>query len=274
MNALSQAYFEDGFGVIPAFATPTEVAALRARADALLADFDPASVPRSIFSTGADRQVNDAYFLASSAKIAFFFEPGAFDAQGRPTVEKAFSINKIGHALHALDPVFKAFSFQPRVQDIARALGYKSPLLAQSMYIFKQPGIGGYVAPHQDSTFLYTEPMSCCGLWIALQDATEENGCLWVVPGSHRHGIEQRFVRREQGTAFVALGGGSKDTHFVPLPVTAGTCVVLHGALVHKSEQNHSPMSRHAYSLHFTETVQTQYAPDNWLQSGAFEALY
>lgn len=51
----------------------------------------------------------------------------------------------------------------------------------QSMYIFKQPSIGGEVVPHQDSAFLSTDPPSCIGLWFALEDANKENGCLWCV---------------------------------------------------------------------------------------------
>ncbi len=53
----------------------------------------------------------------------------------------------------------------------------------QSMYIFKQPSIGGVVVPHQDSTFIHTTPLSCVGLWWALEDATRDNGCLWAMPG-------------------------------------------------------------------------------------------
>ena len=50
----------------------------------------------------------------------------------------------------------------------------------------QQPGIGGEVVPHQDNTFLYTEPTTCVGLWLALEDATKENGCLWALPESHK----------------------------------------------------------------------------------------
>jgi phytanoyl-CoA hydroxylase len=50
------------------------------------------------------------------------------------------------------------------------------------MYIFKQPRIGGEVTCHQDSAFLYNDPISIAGLWFALEDATTENGCLWAIP--------------------------------------------------------------------------------------------
>jgi phytanoyl-CoA hydroxylase len=51
------------------------------------------------------------------------------------------------------------------------------------MYIFKQPFIGGEIDCHQDSTFLYTDPLSCIGFWFALEDATVDNGCLYAIPG-------------------------------------------------------------------------------------------
>lgn len=54
------------------------------------------------------------------------------------------------------------------------------------IYHLQQPGIGGEVVPHQDNSFLYTEPTTCTGLWLALEDATILNGCLWAIPGSHK----------------------------------------------------------------------------------------
>lgn len=57
------------------------------------------------------------------------------------------------------------------------------PLHSQSMLIFKQPFVGGEVVPHQDSSFLATAPLSCVGTWLALEDASRHNGCLWALPG-------------------------------------------------------------------------------------------
>ena len=97
----------------------------------------------------------------------------------RQTKER--SINKIGHALHDLDPVFDGFSRTARLAQLAADLTVARPLLLQSMYIFKQPHIGGEVTCHQDATFLYTEPLGVTGLWFAIEDAMIENGCLWAI---------------------------------------------------------------------------------------------
>lgn len=64
-----------------------------------------------------------------------------------------------------------------------------------SAYGAQQPKIGGEVQPHQDSSFLYTDPPSVVGLWWALEDATLENGCLWSLPGSHASGVARRFFK-------------------------------------------------------------------------------
>lgn len=89
-------------------------------------------------------------------------------------------------ALHELNPLYKEFSFQPKVKEIARELKLDTPAVLQSMIIYKQPFIGGEVTPHQDSTFLYTNPISAIGFWFALEDCTPTNGCLWFIPGSHK----------------------------------------------------------------------------------------
>ena len=60
----------------------------------------------------------------------------------------------------------------------------------------QQPKIGGEVRPHQDSTFLRTDPPSVIGLWWALEDATKQNGCLWALPGAHAQGVARHFIRK------------------------------------------------------------------------------
>ncbi|AQK91760.1 Phytanoyl-CoA dioxygenase, partial [Zea mays] len=168
-------------------------------------------------------------------------------------------------ALHELDPVFKKFSFSESVASLFSSLGYKRPAVIQSMYIFKQPGIGGEVVPHQDNTFLYTEPRTCTGLWLALEDATINNGCLWAILGSHKKGLVRRMVRDENGTHFDRPSPVYDQKEFVPLEVKSGALVVIHGDLIHQSFENLSPASRHAFSLHVVDTEGCKWSEDNWL---------
>jgi phytanoyl-CoA hydroxylase len=259
-------YERDGFLIIAGFAEAEACDALRGRARELVAAFDPAG-ERSIFSTHEQTRTSDNYFLNSGDRVSFFFEEEAFDSEGRLRQSKERSINKIGHALHDLDPLFNHFSRTKKLAALVSDLGFARPLLIQSMYVFKQPNIGGEVICHQDATFLYTEPLSVVGLWFALEDACEENGCLWAIPGGHLRGLKSRFVRApDGGTSFQTLDERAWPTdQLIPLEVKKGTLIVLHGLLPHMSLTNRSPKSRHAYTLHIIES-DSHYPADNWLQ--------
>ena len=260
---------EEGFLVIEDFVAPAACDGLRARAEAMVAAFDPGALP-SVFSTTRRVQDRDSYFLSSGGGIGFFFEEEALDQDGRPNRPTTEALNKFGHAMHDLDPVFDAFSRDPEIAALMTALGYEDPRLLQSMYIFKQPGIGAEVVPHQDATFLYTEPTTVLGLWFALEDADRSNGCLWALPGGHRLGLKSRYRR---GTS----GGLVMDTYDPEpfdtsagqaLEVRQGSVILLDGLLPHWSGANRSPRSRHAYTLHVIEG-HADYPADNWLQRPA-----
>lgn len=259
-------YRDKGFLVLEDFASESECDRLRARAAELVQDFDPAEVV-SIFSTREQNRIADEYFLTSGDKIRFFFEENAFNSDGTLKYEKEKSINKIGHALHDLDPVFDRFSRNQKLKELATALGFENPLLLQSMYIFKQPNIGGEVTCHQDSTFLYTEPVDIVGLWFALEDATIDNGCLWAIPGGHRRGLKSRWVRsRDSRMKFEVYDKEPwPENELVPLEVKKGSLILLHGLLPHRSFENRSAHSRHAYTLHLIHAG-AKYLSDNWLQ--------
>ena len=259
-------YEANGFLVIEGFASGQECDELRLRAEQLVQEFEPAEVV-SIFTTHEQSRVADEYFLTSGDKIRFFFEENAFAPDGTLRQSKERSINKIGHALHDLDPVFNRFSRSRKIQELAQDLGINNALLLQSMYIFKQPKIGGEVSCHQDSTFLYTEPNDIAGLWFALEDASIENGCLWIIPGGHKHGLKSRWIRtageKMEFTTFDAEPW--PETELIPLEVKKGALILLHGLLPHRSLENRSAKSRHAYTLHIIGG-NAHYPPDNWLQ--------
>lgn len=270
MNAGQLAGYErDGFLVLNDFVAAESCDHLRARAEELVRDFDPREAI-SIFSTHEQARTSDDYFLESGDKIRFFFEEDAFNSDGTLRQSKEQSINKIGHALHDLDPVFDGFSRTKEIEQLVHDLGIDDPLLLQSMYIFKQPRIGGEVTCHQDATFLYTEPLRMVGLWFALEDATVENGCLWANPGGHKLGLKSRFMRAEGGrTRFESFDYSPwPEENLRPLEVEKGTLIVLHGLLPHLSRENRSTRSRHAYTLHVIDGS-SDYPAENWLQRSA-----
>lgn len=248
------AYMRDGFAVLPDFVPVEECVALKARAAELAAGFEPGAAPTA-FSTADQAHASDRYFRESGGAIRFFVE-----------VETSDQLNKIGHALHDLDPVFDRFSRQPRLAALAGELGLEAPLLLQSMYLFKQPHVGAEVAWHQDATFLRTEPPSVTGFWVALDDADRGNGCLVALPGAHRGPLRQWFGYRDGELVSRTLDATPwPAVEPVALEVRRGTLVVLHGLLPHASAANRSSRPRHAYSLHLIDG-RADYPADNWLQ--------
>ena len=266
-------YHADGFLAIEGFAGPEACAALRRRAVALVDDFRP-SERRTVFTTNEQDRITDGEFLDSSNGIWCFFEEEAFDSDGELRQDKSLSINKIGHAMHDLDDEFAAFSYTSDLAGVSADVGLTDALALHSMYIFKQPMIGGEVGCHQDATFLYTEPLTVTGFWFAIEDATLQNGCLWAAPGGHRTTLRTLFKRRgpdfarnDLGTEFDILDDTPlpDPASLVPLEVPAGTMVVLNGLLPHWSDVNRSAISRHAYSLHCI-SADAEYPAWNWLQ--------
>ncbi|MBB3220945.1 phytanoyl-CoA dioxygenase family protein [Pseudoduganella umbonata] len=267
--AQKEQYQRDGFLVLPGFKSPEEIAALRAGAARIVDAFDPAAAS-GIFTTKDQEKKADEYFLRSDNTIRCFFEEEAFGPDGQLRQAKELSINKIGHAMHDLDPAFRAFSSDARLQQVAHDLGLADPRVWQSMYIFKQPGIGGEVRWHQDATYFETDPISVTTFWFALEDATLENGCLWAEPGGHRTPLRERFVRNGDDIGVEKLDATPwpDDSTAVPLECKAGALVLFHGLLPHYSAPNRSPVSRHAYTLHVTDG-RTAYSPQNWIQRDA-----
>src|SRR5438034_11208078 len=120
------AYQRDGFLVLENFVAGEACDLLRARAEELVRDFDLRGVV-SIFSTREQTRSSDDYFLESGDKIRFFFEENAFNSDGTLKQSKEQSINKIGHALHDLDPAFDKFSRTSEIKQLVFDLGISDP---------------------------------------------------------------------------------------------------------------------------------------------------
>jgi len=268
-----EAWERDGFVVLPGFVPPDRVESLRHRIDDLVAGYASQGLPdgaATVFSTTEQTHAQDNWFLTSADVIRPFFENGAFDADGNLVAPMDRALNKMGHALHDLDPAFDQFSRTTDLASLVAELGITDPLLLQSMVIFKPPRIGGEVVCHCDHSFLWTDPQTVVGLWFALDDATVANGCMWAIPGGHVGGARTRF--RLDGT-----GGTTTDVldptpydhgDLVPVEAEAGTLVAFHGCLPHWSGANTSDRPRLAYTLHVIDGT-AHYRADNWLQRGA-----
>lgn len=264
-----RAFRSDGFLVVPNFVSDDRCLQLRERAMVLAEKHVPSPEEATVFTAdGKPQHTSDDYFLTSGEQIRCFFEKDAFDAHGNLRAEPHLALNKLGHAMHDLDPVFDSFSRTTDLADVAADIGMRDPLLLQSMYIFKQPHIGGEVTCHTDHTYLWTEPQSVVGFWFAIDDATNENGCMWAVPGGHRLPVRSRSRLNDSRTATVM---DVLDPEPYPLDnlqcleAKRGTLVLLDGAVPHLSAANTSDKPRHAYTIHAIDGA-ASYLDDNWLQ--------
>ena len=255
---------DNGYLIIEDFKTHQECDELIQRSKELIEEQD-FNNQQSVFDTVSQSHNDDNYFLESGDKIRFFFEEKANLDEENVKTNKQYIVNKIGHALHDLDDKFIAFSKNEQLDQIAKAVGFHDPLLLQSMYIFKQPKIGGEVVCHQDSTFIITEPESTVGFWFALEDANKDNGCLQVASGGHKGPLRKLFKRDNNQMKMEELSNEPFPETDTFVEVKKGTLVLLHGRLPHYSCENKSPNSRHAYTIHAIDG-KSKYLDYNWLQ--------
>lgn len=268
-DAQKQQFIEQGYVVLEDLFSDEQLLGLKSAALDIVDKFDPSST-RSVFSTETDTNTNrDDYFLSSDDKVRCFFEEGAFSPSSELLQAKELSINKIGHALHVLSPEFSAFSQSQLISQIAQDLGLIEPEIRQSMYIFKQPKIGGVIRWHQDATYFFTAPQSVITFWFAIEDANINNGCLQVDKQGANFPLKEQFKRyADDSTELLSLEelDWPGQDRALPLEVKAGTLVAFNGVLPHFSEANRSNKSRHAFTLHIT-SAQAEYSQHNWIRA-------
>lgn len=283
-----ETFDQEGVLCLPDFFSSQQVDQMLQRSQELLLELDLSSHPRTQFKTGDNDHIGDQYFFDSADKVSYFFDVDAFGPDGELRYSKEKAVNKIGHGLHMKDALFHRMTFDPKIKAVARSLQMTDPRVLQSMLIFKNPSVSAEardnaVPLHTDGTFLYTKPQTAIGFWVALEDCTPENGCLSYNPGSHKtFPLTKRFVKVDggkKGCNFIDLEHGEvpqdNDADYKFVECKAGSLVLIHNSVLHKSEKNHLAKSRYAYAFHVIDGT-AEYDELNWLQipiSGGSEFL-
>ena len=163
------------------------------------------------------------------------------------------------HQPHYISPVIRKYVHHTAICKILSQIAAAhlpfwdgSVKCMQSMLFVKPPGYPGQ-AWHQDEIYIPTRDRSLLGAWIAIDDATIDNGCLWVLPGSHRNGYlyPQREHRLPGEFDFAPESYGFDDSAEVPVEVKAGSVVFFNGYLLHRSHKNQSEIYRRVLVSHF-----------------------
>jgi phytanoyl-CoA hydroxylase len=160
---------------------------------------------------------------------------------------------KIGHQMHHTPGPFQEYATLPCLVEMLAQLVGPDVKCVQSMFIDKPPGTGTGQPYHQDAWYLKTDPDSLMALWLACEDADQDNGCLYVVPGSHTdpiHAVEEPSDPM-QAKIFRTTAVGAKQRPEVAVPLKAGSGVFFTGHVLHRSANNRSDRHRRAYILHY-----------------------
>ena len=163
------------------------------------------------------------------------------------------------HQPHFVSPVIEKYVRHPKICGILSQITAAhlpwwdgSVKCMQSMYFVKPPQFQGQ-AWHQDEIYIPTRDRSLIGAWIAVDEATEENGCLWIIPGSHKTGYlyPQREHEKPEEFDFAPESYGFDESAEVPVEVKAGTLVFFNGYLLHRSRKNRSDVYRRVLVNHY-----------------------
>ncbi|MBE1489699.1 phytanoyl-CoA dioxygenase family protein [Plantactinospora soyae] len=167
------------------------------------------------------------------------------------------------HHPHKLSDVVVRSLSSPRIVDALTSVIGPNVKSMQSMLFIKAEGRPGQPW-HQDEYFIPTRDRSLTAVWIALDDATVENGCLWVLPGSHRRGV--LYPDREQDDprfdcSIEAYDFPYTDADAVPVEIPAGAAVIFSGYLLHRSLPN---SGRHGYRRALAHHYMSAESPLGW----------
>ena len=209
----------------------------------------------------------DALFAPAEIEaIEAFFEQ--YKTNGQAVYDDGLKIDEIDPTQlqvramhpHRYSEQVKRWALHPRVMEVLAVLLSRPALMVQTMYYFKPPGAKGQ-GMHQDNFYLAAAPATCIAAWTAIDAATEDNGCLYVVPGSHRHDIH--CPKAKAGKTWNNYG----DSHINPFPkdvkpirveVPRGATMFFGGQLIHGSGPNRTTdRSRRTFIGHYVDEATT-----------------
>jgi len=154
---------------------------------------------------------------------------------------------------------FREFAFHAQMVAIAKQLIGPDLSLAQSMTLMKSPGVSTPKAWHQDNAYFRLDPPDVVGFWIAGDEATVENGCMHLVPGSHQHGIVEHAG---EGDAY-GIVEVPPDDKVIAIPLNPGDALIFHGEVQHYTPANLTNRRRRSVQYHYASSRTSRPGGDN-----------
>ena len=197
--------------------------------------------------------LDDAFSVAEIAALTDALDP--LEAQSnaelqnqskdQPSIARADEIVFRAHVV-SHNAVAKAFSAHPVFQALCRDLIGPRVRLYWDQLVYKRPGTVADFPWHQDNGYNFVEPQQYLTCWVALTDATTDNGCPWIAPGVHQQGTLLHHWTPEGFDCF-----GETPVDILPLPVKAGSVAVFSSLTPHRTGPNLTDGIRKAYILQY-----------------------
>ena len=220
-------YDENGYLVVKSLFTDDELVEMRERIEEIVAN--PASAPEGV-SLG--REGDTAVDKSSPEARNDAVRGIAFMAR--------------------FDPVVREFARHPKLLEVVRRLIGPRIKVFRDQMLLKPPG--GQAKPvHQDQSYFRVQPVEALvTAWVTLDPATEENGCMIYVPGSHRYGLFEIDSDPERPVHHIPRTGEIELREEVMCPVPTGSVIFHHGCTLHRSAVNRTQTWRRAVIFHYT----------------------
>lgn len=223
-------------------------------------------------ANGTTTQRYDERLPGSAFENRIFYDDGVGRATELPPAQRERLLSRLGHRMERNETVRRAL-FSPAIRALLHD-ALDEPVIATCAIIDKTPG-GSFGYPsHQDNWYITPIAGDVIGVWIAIDDADEENGCLYMAPGSYRLGAAIRTIVGEQWREIKLGPAFADDRSLEPVPLASGSAIIHDGLNYHRSEPNHSARRRRAIVSHFIG-ARTRLHPDGWLREppGGFPRL-
>ena len=219
----AQQFRKDGFLIVEGLLDQAEIASLRERAE-WAASGQASHIPEERLQV----------------------ESGVVKGEARADTY-ADSLRKMSH-LAFFDEVFQVHARNEKILDVVESLLGPDLKFYQDQLFMKPPKIGSRQAYHQDAPLgFHIDPPEMVTCWAALDQAVIENGCLWMLPGTHQFGFIDRS--KWQDYEHMALEGRLAEERAVELE--AGDCSFHHGLILHSSRPNLTRKRRRGYATHY-----------------------